>query len=173
MLFSGTGMVLRIAKWHSIYRTSLDATSVAIDGLAVRGRPQALRLRRPASRLWGLTSTTHHQRGTDAAVGKSGSLFQGSWPRVARPLRGRQIKCVPRGTVAWRLGSPFWNAESLDNDGPAFSDTDWLTFCVSQFIGLAGAQHLADPIDVLGVSNLGAGAASHSYPPPRSAREVG
>ena len=41
----------------------------------------------------------------------------------------------------------LWNTESLGNDGSAFSDTDWLTFCVSQLVGVAGAQHLADPIN--------------------------
>ena len=33
----------------------------------MRGRPQARRLRRPASRLRGLTSTPHRQMGTDTA----------------------------------------------------------------------------------------------------------
>jgi hypothetical protein len=44
-----------------------QAASGKFDGLAMRGRPQARRLRRPASRLRGLTSTPHRQVGTDTA----------------------------------------------------------------------------------------------------------
>jgi len=39
------------------------------DSLSARGRPQARRLRRPASRLWGLTSATSREAGLHAADG--------------------------------------------------------------------------------------------------------
>lgn len=72
-------VLLRIAKhflgkgWHIVVPMQ-RMTSGTIDGLAGRGRPQARRLRRPAPRLWGLTSATHRQMGTDAVVAKSDSL---------------------------------------------------------------------------------------------------
>jgi hypothetical protein len=69
-------------------------TSGATDGLTVPGRPQARRLRRPASRLRGLTSASHRQMGTGAVVAKSGPFPP-------------QINRVTRGVVAWRLGSPL------------------------------------------------------------------
>ena len=50
------------------------------------GRPQAWRLRRPASRLRGLTSPTHRGLGTDAVDGKSRSpaLAQiWTWPTLS------------------------------------------------------------------------------------------
>jgi hypothetical protein len=50
------------------------AMSGEFDRLAVRGRPQALRLRRPASRLRDLTSATYRQVGIDAVVANPGSL---------------------------------------------------------------------------------------------------
>ena len=40
-------------------------------GLALHGRPQARRLRRPAPRLRGLTSATQRQRSIDAVVGRT------------------------------------------------------------------------------------------------------
>ena len=65
------------------------------------------------------------------------------WPGVCTAVRSSAFLAVPSPGVSDLL----WDAKSLGNDGPAFSDSDWLTVCVSQFIGLAGAQHLADPID--------------------------
>ena len=62
---------------HSIYRTVSDAMGderrVRSSG-GKRGRPQALRLRRPASRLRGLTSATYRQVGIDAVVANPGCL---------------------------------------------------------------------------------------------------
>jgi hypothetical protein len=68
------------------------------------------------------------------------------------PLSPNLARCPLRSSALLAVSSPgvsdlLWDAESLGNDGPAFSDRDWLAFCVSQLIGLAGAQHLADPID--------------------------
>ena len=63
--------------------------SGAIDGLTVRSLPQALRLRRPASRLRGLTSATHRQMGTDAGVAESSSVT------------GQEISAVPSGRLLY------------------------------------------------------------------------
>jgi hypothetical protein len=56
------------------------ATSGSVYGMASRGRPQARRLRRPASRLRGLTAATCRQVGIDAAVADSVSR---PWTDVA------------------------------------------------------------------------------------------
>ena len=70
----------------------LGATSGGFDGLAVCGRPQARRLRRPASRLRGLTSATHRQVGIDATVAEFGSLPRSDVSIVSDAVRRIQSR---------------------------------------------------------------------------------
>ena len=61
------GIGVRQFKWG---RGPPDKHGTAyLDGLSARGRPQARRLRRPASRLRGLTSATSREAGLSAVDG--------------------------------------------------------------------------------------------------------
>jgi hypothetical protein len=64
-----------------------SATSGKFYGLAMRGRTQARRLRRPASRLRGLTSASHRQMGIDVA-------FRQIWLSVPRCGFDRFRRCL-------------------------------------------------------------------------------
>ena len=85
----------------------LGATSGGFDGLAVCGRPQARRLRRPASRLRGLTSATHRQVGIDATVAESGSLPRSDVSIVSDAVRRIQSR-LSQVTAAQWVNWPRW-----------------------------------------------------------------